>query len=188
MSRKLLCWLTTLLVMLAPLRGAMSADAAPLVAQSAVRVERSGGGFKVELEVYVPVAPAQVWVVLTDFEHMGSFIPNLSSSKVIERSDGVLKVQQKGVARYGVFSTSFESVREIRLTPQREIVAHGVGGNIEHMDSVMQLQAEGAGTRLNYHAALVPGFWVPSFIGTAMLRQETAEQFSAMLQEMIRRQ
>ena len=141
-----------------------------------------------DLTIYAPVAPSLAWAVLTDFEHMSEFVPNLTSSQVSERSDSGLKVTQKGVARYGLFSSNFESVREISLSALREIRAHNVGGNIQRMESLMQLQAEGAGTRLTYHAEVLPGFWFPPLIGPALVRHETAEQFSAMLREMVRRQ
>lgn len=186
--RGLFFWLMVLAAMLYPVQETMPADGRSLVSDSDVRVEGSGGNFTVDLTMYAPVAPSLAWAVLTDFEHMGEFVPNLVSSEVIERSDNVLKVNQKGVARYGLFSANFESIREIRLSPPREIRAHGVGGNIRRMESVMQLQTEGAGTRLNYHAEVLPGFWFPPLIGPALVRHDTAEQFSAMLREMTRRQ
>ena len=177
-----------LAAMLYPVQWAMAADGQPLVSDSDVRVQRSGGSFTVDLTMYAPVPPAQAWAVLTDFDHMSSFVPNLSSSQVVERSDALLKVAQKGVARLGFFSAKYESIREISLSQPHEIRAHGVGGNVQRMESLMQLQAEGTGTRLNYHAEVLPGFWFPPLIGPALVRHQTAEQFSAMLQEMMRRQ
>lgn len=161
--------------------------AGPAVLDQDVRVERADGGFVVDVVMHAPVRPAQAWAVLTDFEHMASFVPNLKISRVLERSDSVLKVQQQGVARYGLFSAGFESLREIRLTPYSEIRAHGLGGNIQRMESLMRLEPEGNGTRLSYHAEALPGFWFPPMIGPALVRHETAEQFSAMLDEMQRR-
>lgn len=152
-----------------------------------VHVERADGGFVVDVVMHTPLRPAQAWAVLTDFEHMASFVPNLKSSRVLERGDGVLKVLQQGVARYGLFSANFESLREIRLAPYSEIRAHGLGGNIQRMESLMRLEPEGSGTRLSYHAEALPGFWFPPMIGPALVRHETAEQFSAMLDEMQRR-
>ena len=188
MLRKLFFTLWALAALLVPVQAAMSADGPPAVPDSDVSVQRSGASFTVDATMFTPVPPALAWEVLTDFDHMGSFVPNLSSSQVLERSDALLKVAQKGVARYGFFSANFESVREISLSPQREIRAHNVSGNVKRMDSVMQLQADGSGTRLHYHAEVMPGFWFPPLIGPSLVRHETAEQFSAMLREMLRRQ
>ena len=104
------------------------------------------------------------------------------------RTDLPKQQAPRPIDRYGLFSSKFESIREIRLSPLREIRAHGVGGNIGRMESVMQLQAEGARTRLTYHAEVLPGFWFPPLIGPTLVRHQTAEQFSAMLREMARRQ
>ena len=188
MSCKLFFCSMALAALLCPIPAAMAADRQALVPDSDVRVERAGGNFTVDVTMHAPMAPAQAWAVLTDFEHMAEFVPNLTSSQVTERSDTVLKVAQKGVAHYGVFSTPFESVREIHLAPLHEIRAHGLGGNIQHMESLMQLEAEGTGTRLTYHAEVLPGFWFPPLVGPSLVRHETAEQFSAMLHEMMRRQ
>ena len=176
-----------LMAALCPLPAALAADAPAAVADSDVRVERAHGSFTVDMAVHVPVDAARAWAVLTDFEHMADFVPNLTSSVVTERSDTLVKVVQKGVARYGIFSTPFESVREIQLAPPNEIRAHGVGGNIQRMESRMQLEPEGSGTRLTYHAEVLPGFWFPPVIGPSLVRHETAEQFSAMVREMQRR-
>lgn len=187
MLRKFFFGLVALAALLGPVQMSLAADGPPLVADTDVRVERTGANFTVDLTMHAPVEPALAWTVLTDFEHMADFVPNLTSSQVTERSETLLKVAQKGVARYGIFSTHFESLREIHLTPLREIRAHGVGGNIQRMESLMQLEADGAGTRLTYHAEVLPGFWFPPLIGPALVRHETAEQFSAMLHEMVRR-
>lgn len=163
-------------------------DGTPAVPDDAVRVERAGPSFSVDLVMHAPVAPSLAWAVLTDFAHMADFVPNLTRSEILESRDNLIKVGQKGTARYGFFSTDFESVRDIRLAPPNEIRAHGIGGNIKRLESVMQLEAEPGGTRLHYHAEVVPGFWFPPMIGPALVRHETAEQFSAIIGEMVRRQ
>jgi hypothetical protein len=62
-----------------------------------------------------------------------------------------------------------------------------VSGDFKRMDSVMQLKAEGVGTRLTYHAEVQPDFWFPPLIGPALTRRDIAEQFTAMVREMQRR-
>jgi len=121
------------------------------------------------------------------FLRPGGTRPSLESSRVQEHSPTTLKLTQTGVAKYGVFSSHFESIREITLVPQREIQALGVGGTVPHAESRMQLLAEGSGTRMVYHAKVQPGGLFPPFIGPDLVRHQTAQQFSAMVQEMQRR-
>ena len=177
----------TALALLLALGPVCANGVAPVVAENDVLVERAGSTFSVEVVMHVPVPVALAWAVLTDFDHMADFVPNLKTSQVVERGDSTLKISQKGTARYGVFSADFESMREIRLVPQREIHSHAVGGSAKRMDSVMRLEAEEGGTRLRYSLQVQPAVWFPPLIGPALVRHETAEQFSAILREMVRR-
>lgn len=168
---------------------AVEADSSPpAITDQSVHVRRTGDRFSIDAVMHVPTPPALVWAVLTDFAHMTRFVPNLTDSEIVERSGSTLKVRQKGVARFGPFSTAFESIRLITLNAPHEIRSQNIGGNLKHMESTMTLAAEGSGTRLSYHADVVPAFWFPPLIGPSVVRHETAEQFSAMMREMQRRQ
>ena len=181
--------LLLLLLAVVPRLGLTAPGSQPIteVDERDIKVTRVGQGFAVDMDVFFPVRPAVVWAVLTDYEHMSVFVPNLSSSTVTGRGEGPLSVTQKGVARFGPWSFAFESVREIRLTPPSEIRSHGIGGNLERVESTTRLSAEASGTRMLYHTDVVPGVWFPPLVGPAVVRAQTARQFSAMLAEMRRR-
>jgi carbon monoxide dehydrogenase subunit G len=160
----------------------------PVVAEREVNVQREGNSFSIDLVMQARVPPAVAWAVLTDFDHMAEFIPNLSHSQVLQRNENVLKISQKGKAHWGPLTMNFESLREVTLLPQREIRTHGLSGTIKRVESSMTLEAEGSGTRLHYHTEVEPGSWFPPLLGPAKVREETAAQFSAILQEMAQRQ
>jgi carbon monoxide dehydrogenase subunit G len=161
---------------------------APAVPEQAVRVERNDSGFSIDLVMHASASPAVAWAVLTDFDHMAEFIPNLSSSQVVQRGENALQIRQTGHSHWGPLTMHFESLREVTLLPQREIRTHGLSGTVKRVDSSMTLEAEGSGTLLHYHTEVDPGAWFPPLLGPAKVRQETAAQFSAILQEMERRQ
>ena len=175
-----------LLALALPVAVAGKADA--YVDENEIEVSRAESHFTVDMDVRAPVALETAWAVLTDFEHMASFVGNLNSSEVLERHDNSLRIRQTGKARFGIFSSEFSTEREIVLTPMREIRAHGTGGNIKRMESLMRLEPEEGGVRLRYHAEVEPDFWLPPLLGPSMVRHQTAEQFSAMIREMQRRQ
>jgi hypothetical protein len=52
------------------------------------------------------------------------------------------------------------------------------------MDSSMQLLPVTEGTRLEYHAELVPETYLPPMFGPGVVRREMADQFTAILNEM----
>lgn len=152
-----------------------------------VAVQRVDGVYVIDLTLHAQVPVAVAWAVLTDFDHMDEYIPNLLESQVLQRADNVLKISQKGKVRWGPFSLSFESVREVSLVPQREIRTHGLSGTVKRVESRMVLEPEGEGTRLTYHTEVEPGTWVPPVLGVAKVREETVAQFNAILKEMARR-
>lgn len=154
-----------------------------------VRVRRQGSAFSVDVVMQAPVPPTVAWDVLTDFERMPRYQKDLKSSQVIERSAERMLVQQKGVARIGPFSRVFESTREMTLAPQRSIRARQVSGStLRQMSSLMTLEPAGDGTRLTYHADMEPESELPPLFGPAFVQHEMAEQFSATIREMVRRQ
>lgn len=160
----------------------------PAVSEHEVKVVRADGGFSIDLTLHAQVPIGVAWAVLTDFDHMAEFIPNVSHSQVLHRNENLLKIGQKGKAHWGPLTMNFESVREVTLVPQREIRTHGLSGTVKRVDSSMTLEPVGDGTRLRYHTEVEPGSWFPPLLGPAKVRQETAAQFSAIVQEMLRRQ
>lgn len=153
-----------------------------------VRITRHGEAFHIEVDMFTLAPAAKAWLVLTDFEHMAAFIPNLERSRVVERKGNHLRIEQQGKAWFGPFSISFGSIRDIELLPPHEIRARQVGGTAKAMASTMRLIPTHSGTRLEYRADLTPdGGYLPQMLGPAAIRHETAEQFSALLREIQRR-
>ncbi|HWZ46721.1 MAG TPA: SRPBCC family protein, partial [Herbaspirillum sp.] len=66
-----------------------------------INVQKSDGMLVVDVDMLVEASPSEVWAVLTDYDHMAQFLPNLRSSKVIEKVDGKIKLDQSGAVSYG---------------------------------------------------------------------------------------
>lgn len=136
-------------------------------------------------EVAVPLATA--WEVLTDFDHMTAIIGNLTSSKVTSRQGNTWIVRQEGIARWGIFSFSFESERELRLMPKQRLQARALSGSLKRMESDLQIAVLEQGIKVSYHAETVPGSFLARMFGASFVRHEVAEQFRALAREMTRR-
>lgn len=141
----------------------------------------------VDARLHAPVPPQEAWAVLTDFEHFADFVPNLQASRIVSKPGEMPRVEQKGKARFGLLSFSYESLREFELLPPDTIKSRVLKGNMKRMETVTRLTPEGSGTLIHYHNEAVPDFWVAPLIGAAFIRHETAEQFTAILREMLRR-
>jgi len=136
----------------------------------------------------VAASPSVVIDVLTDFNHMVGIVPNLESSQIVSHKDNVFIIRQRGKADFGPFSFPFESLRQIELLPDGRILGRALGGSTKHMRSELRVQAQGGGARIDYQLEVIPDRWLPSSIGVHFMRHEMAEQFTALIHEMERRQ
>jgi len=157
-------------------------------AEEDVTVDFRNGTYFASLNFRVPV-PSQVALeVLTDFDHMAKFVPNLTGSKLLERSGNVFRIAQQGKADFGPFSFPFESERRVELFPEGRLVSQALSGTARYMQSELHVQATGGGSRIDYRIEMLPDRWLPSVIGVSFMRHELAEQFTALAREMMRRQ
>ena len=152
-----------------------------------VKVEIDGEVVRVDAAFSVAATREQAWAVLTDFDHLADFISNLKSSSIVAKSADSVTVAQKGKASAGPLSFSFESVREIRMTPMEEIRSHVISGNMKRFDGVTRLLPEAAGMRILFHSEAIPNAWIPPLIGRRFIASETREQLQEMRAEILRR-
>jgi len=153
-----------------------------------VGVEKSGDAFVVDARVDLPVPVRLAWDVLTDFDGMASILSNLQSSRIVRREGNTLYVKQQGTATFGIFSYSFDSIREIRLEPMQHIIARQLTGTASSFASDTALSASAHGTLVHYHAEIAPGSTLARLFGAPFVRHEVEEQLGAMAAETARRQ
>lgn len=153
----------------------------------AVEVSKDGETVVVDVDFIVRASPELTWAVLTDFDHMADFVSNLTSSSIVSQSGNTFRVAQKGRAVHGPLSFSFDSLREIELTPPTTIRTRIVSGTMRKLDGVTQLSAVSGGTRVVHHAVAIPGVWVPPIVGVRFIEHETREQFEEVRGEILRR-
>lgn len=161
----------------------------PAGAETVTRVDvaRQDSNYTVEAVMVAPVPVAAAWAVMTDFDAMARFVPNLTESRVVARQGHRWTVEQKGVARFGPFRFRFESVRELDLVPTERVVSRQLKGAMRSASSVTTFAPAGDATRVTYRAQMEPGVWLPSFISERFIAHEVREHLQAIAGEMVRR-
>lgn len=152
-----------------------------------IRVQNDGERVLVYATFVVPIGPQQAWAVLTDFDNIPNFISSVQSSKVTSGTGNNLQVSQRGITQFGFFVFSFDSVREVNLTPFNKIQERMISGNMRKMEETTVLMPEGNQTRITYNADIVPGLWILRFAGQFFIENKVREQFQQIKNEMIRR-
>lgn len=159
-------------------------------AQSPIRsidIAEKDDGYVADVVMFAPVPTAIAWDVLTDFDRMAGWVPNVKESKVLARDGNTLEIEQRGVAKFGVASFPYVSTRKMVLDPQKTVLATQIKGSMKRLQSLMKVSAEGSGTQLNYRLELVPSGLAALALSKDFLKHELTEQFTAIVGEMVRR-
>jgi len=137
--------------------------------------------------MFSPAPLATAWVVLTDFDNMSKWVPNVKESSIKGKDGNTLTVEQRGTARFGLLSFPYTSVRRMELDPQKSILSTQVQGSMKKVVSLMKLTPENAGTRLDYRIELIPSGIAATVMSKDFLKNELTEQFTAIVGEMNKR-
>lgn len=160
----------------------------PLCAQE-IRIEttRQGDFILVEASAEVQADVRIVWQVLSDYDHLAEFIPDLKSSRVIGRSAEGVVVEQIGEYSFLFFRQPIEVRLQVVETPPHRIVSRAIAGSFSEMTGSYDLSPISGGVRLLYAGRMRPNFDVPPFFGMVAARSAAEKQFRGMVREIIRR-
>ena len=167
----------------------------PVMAQPSaleVRVERSeseaGHVYQVSAHGEVAAAPADVWRVLTDYERMPEFVPDLREARVLARNGDQVTVEQFGTARLLFLRRDIHLVVQVHEQPIAQIDISLVNGDMRLYSCRWRLvPVPGTGgTRLIYSGTLAPKFYVPSLLGASMVGADIKKMMAAVLERLNR--
>lgn len=163
---------------------------APAATVDRISVDTGGRGelITVTASADMQVDARTVWAVISDYDRLAEFIPDMRSSRVIRRDGDQVLVEQTGDFGFLFFRQPVEVRLAVRESPPGRIVAHAVGGNLQSMEGRYEVESlPGNQVRLSYSGRLVPGFQVPPFVSRIAVRSTMDRQFRALVQEIVRR-
>ncbi|MES2742295.1 MAG: SRPBCC family protein [Pseudomonadota bacterium] len=139
--------------------------------------------YEVQSSGTVRAAPAAVWKVLTNYERMNEFVPDLESCKVLSRNGNEVIVEQFGTARFLFMSKSIHLVVRATETPLSSIDIALISGDMKHYEAHWELvpMPETGGTRIVYSGKLIPDFYVPGMLGAKMIKADIERMMGAVL-------
>ena len=168
---------------------ALTAPAAAAAPGSDIMVSVRKEGPEMLIDVDCPVqAPLSViWDVLTDYDHMSAFISTVEYSAVEGHRGNLLVVRQKGKTNVGLFTFSFEGVREVEIIDRVEIRSHYISGDLESSAFTTRVIDVGGVPHIINIGRYVPRQWIPPLVGPAVIGGETRRQFEDIRKEILRR-
>lgn len=158
-------------------------------AQTTIEVKQSDNGFlNVQVEAIIPASLAGTWNVLTDYEHLPEFIPDMTSSHIISTVGETVRVEQTGKTSFLLLSFPLEVVFEVEAIPYHHIKFHSIRGNLKDMVGSYSLIQLSSGTHIRYETKFQPDFWIPPFLSSGIIRTEIEHQFEGLTKEIERRE
>lgn len=129
----------------------------------------------------VAAAPAAVWRILTDYDHLADYVPDLKSAKVVSRDGVKVIIEQRGATSFLFFSRDIHLVVQALEQAQSRIDVTLVEGDMKVYRCSWELRPDGSGTKVIYNATIEPKFYVPGMVGTSIVRKDIAKMMAAVL-------
>ena len=153
-------------------------------------VERSlaFGSITIRAFVDVPVDGRLAWTVLTDYDRLADFVPDMHISRRISKPGEPPRVHQRGEKTWLVLDTPFEVVLLMHETPYTRIHFRQLSGTLKDMYGEWRLLPLAGGVRVAYTARLEPGLLSPRVPGDGWLIEvDIQRMLEAIAHEMMRR-
>jgi len=93
--------------------------------------------------VTIPQPVEQVWQVITDYEHLADFVPNLTSSKLLPSSQGRIRLEQIGSQCFLRFKFCARVVLEMTERFPHELGFTMKEGDFKQFEGMWKLQPTG---------------------------------------------
>lgn len=188
MNRGLRTWPLALLAALA-LQALLAAgkDPDPGTARDRVSLLQDGNVFTVTATFDVPHAASVVAAVLTDYEHISRFMPDVTKSVVVERGEGRAVVEQEAVARLMLFSKRVHLLLDVEQEEDVIRFRDRGGRSFSRYDGSWRIATVNGRTTITYELTARPSFDVPDFILGRLLKRDARKMIEGLRREMARR-
>ncbi len=172
-------------------------DRLPPVERDALRKGRvvvNGDSGNYEAKVLVKASPQVVWNVLTDYANLSRFIPNMSSSKLLENKGDRKVVEQVDSRQVFLINIQSRTKLAIKETFLKQIDFKMVDGDLDSLQGYwkMELVSTHPGAKptqvlITHNVAAQPKSSVPSSTFYDIFKGSLSETLSAVSGEILRR-
>lgn len=160
-------------VMLAAIIGAITlADPASV---SRVDVTEAGGVFRVSASFTINQPADAVMAVLTDYERIPQYLPDIEISRVIERTPGGMMVEQQAVSKFMLFSKRVHLLLDVRQDEGTIRFSDHCGKSFSAYTGSWIVTQHDSLTVVDYQLSAKPTFEVPRFVLKRLLKRDSAQ-------------
>jgi ribosome-associated toxin RatA of RatAB toxin-antitoxin module len=149
-----------------------------------VAVREEQGVYFVAATFDVAQAPPIVLAVLTDYEGIPRFMPEIHTSAVLERDIGHVVVAQEAVMRVMMFSKHVHLVLEITEEADTLRFHDRCARSFAHYEGSWRMTEHSGRTEVRYELIAQPSFDVPAFLLKRPLQRHSEQMMEQLQREM----
>jgi ribosome-associated toxin RatA of RatAB toxin-antitoxin module len=147
-----------------------------------------GGCRRLAVQLRLAMDPQWLWAVLTDYDSLSGFIPNLECSRLLWRRGNVVGLEQEGAQVF--MGLRFKARVHLELTEhleERRLSFTMVKGDFRRFEGAWQIGGDGNITTLLYELTVQGCVGMPIGLIEQRLRDDLASNLRAVQQEALRR-
>ena len=148
-------------------------------------VKAKDGVLRIEARIEGPGTLQEAWQLLTDYEHLPEYMPNVDSSRVVSRTDSSRWVRQVLTSQLVVPWTFIFTLEYVAVAPDELRFRH-VEGQLKSYEGRWKLTPRGERTAISYQARVTYRL-VPGFLAAYIVRRQLGQMMPALVAEMQRR-
>jgi len=145
-------------------------------------VDQKANSYAVYVVMELDAPAEKVRAVLTDYAHLDRLNASITASKIIDaRVDGTVRVLTRFENCVVFFCLTVQRVEDITEDVQGRIMVALVpeASSFRSGHASWEVTSTGSGSRVIHRATLEPDFWLPPWIGTAILKATLRREIRA---------
>ncbi len=116
---------------------------------------------RLRASLVIATPPERIWQVLTDYDRLADFIPNLSISRLLPHPQGGIRLEQVGSQCFLSLKFCARVVLDMEEQPLERIGFRMVEGDFRRFEGEWRLLSHPTGTQLDYCLVIGPKLTMP---------------------------
>lgn len=139
---------------------------------------------RIVASVSIPQPIERVWQVITDYEHLADFVPNLTTSRLLSNDEGRIRLEQIGTECFLKFKFCARVVLDMTEQFPHEVGFSMQEGDFRQFKGSWKLEPseDNRSTRLCYDLAVKPPRAMPAALIEHHIRQSLTDNMLAIRQ------
>ena len=148
-----------------------------------IDVVEQDGVYRVGASFAVAHSAPDVMRVLTDYERIPKFMPDVQSSQVLDRSGTTTRVEQTAVSKFMMFSKRVHLLLEVSEEAGTLRFRDICRKSFVEYEGAWVVEPQGAHARIEYRLTARPSFDVPAFVLKKLFKRDALTMVGRLRQE-----